>query len=183
MLPPRSVHSRPVLRRSRRGVRWIIGLLAIAALGAACAASGAPALTPDAAAHCVAVIERRSEVLAERVRQGDDVARAALRAEIEHATVLIGEQYLAGSRDEDVARARLERARQEQRAWPEERRAALYRQCNRTAATTLSGANKLERLIVRRLAAKRLDRMLARQARAAASAPAASSRASEPKRP
>jgi hypothetical protein len=130
----------------------------------------------------VAVIERRAEALAERARNGDGVARAALRGELERAAMLIGEQYVGGARDEDVARARLERSRMAQRSWPQERVEALHRQCSLTAGAMLGGANKVERFVVRRLAAKRMDRMLTPRNTAAASSPTASSRASEPLR-
>lgn len=151
-------------------------------LGSGLGAQAGPAIAPDAAADCVAVIESRAEPLVERVRNGDGAARAALRAELEHAAVLIGEQYIAGARDEVGARVRLERSRKDQRSWPEERRAALHRQCSQTAAAMLGGANKVERFVVRQIAAKRMERMLTRSYNAAASTPTASNRASEPQR-
>jgi hypothetical protein len=158
-------------------VVWVTGWL-----GSGLIAHAGPAAATDAAADCVAVIESRAESLVERARNGDGTARTALRAELENAAVLIGDQYIAGARDEDAARARLERSRKVQQSWPEERRAALHRQCSQTAAAMLGSANRLERFFVRRVAAKRMERMLAPGHRAAASAPTVSNRASEPQR-
>lgn len=153
-----------------------------ACLGSGFGAHAGPVAAPDAAADCVAVIESRAESLVERVRSGDGTARIALRAELEHAAVLIGDQYIAGARDEDAARARLERSRKDQQSWPEERREALHRQCSQAAAGMLGSANKFERFVVRRVAAKRTERMLAPGHRAVAGTPPVTNRASEPQR-
>jgi hypothetical protein len=133
--------------------------LAVALLGVA-AAHADESADRDATAQCVAVMQTVADALAARVKAGDKTQEPALRTELERAAALVGRSYLDGLHDEAEAKARLKKAQDTQARWSDEQRARLHAQCVQKADAELAAASALERFIVKRVADRRLHRML-----------------------
>jgi hypothetical protein len=125
------------------------------------AAPATESLDRDQTAHCVAAMQTHADALARLVKAGDMSQEPALRTELERAAALIGRTYLDGLHDEDEAKARLKKAQEAQAGWSDERRRRVHEDCVRRADAELAAANGFERFIVRRVADRRLRRMLA----------------------
>jgi hypothetical protein len=139
---------------------WAVGLgLATAALTSP-AAPMPPGPRELHAAQCVAALEVETEALAAKVKAGDEDLRPLLLSRLESGTAFVGDTYLHDDQDEKRARALANQALESQKSLTEAQIAALQASCAEEGARLLAEANGLERAVVKRLARKRMDRML-----------------------
>lgn len=135
----------------------------------ACAWLGARAQTPDAppsareshAAECVAALEVNTESLARSVKAGNETARPVLQARLESGTAFVGDSYLHGTTDETRARALATKALDAQKSLTDAQLFARQEACAAEGTKLFEASGPLEQAIVRRLARRRQDRLLA----------------------
>ncbi len=141
-------------------------LLAVLLTGAAAAAElgSAPAspATPRErhAAQCVAALESHAELLAARAKAGDAAVLPLLQSRVESAAAFIGDNYLHGEVDDDHSRALLDAARGEQKTLDPAERTARQTRCADEGAQLLAAASGLQRIVLKRFAKRRTDRLL-----------------------
>ena len=148
-----------VLRHPHRIALLGVLLVAAASWQAVRAAPEADAAYDDTA-NCIAVMEASADELARQVKAGDATREPVLRTELRRGAALIGRTYLDGLHDEHEARARLEAARERQKTWDEARRRNVRNACVRRADAELAAASGVERVVVDRVAERKLQRML-----------------------
>jgi hypothetical protein len=139
--------------------------LACAVASAAGVASGASGATPPGArelhaAQCVAALQVNSEALAAKVKGGDESARPLLQSRIESGAAFVGDTYLHDDQDEGRARGLANDALEKQKALSAPELAARQATCADEGAKLLADANGLERAVVRRVAKRRMDKLL-----------------------
>jgi len=105
-------------------------------------------------------IARLKQALAAKVKAGDEDLRPLLLSRLESGTAFVGDTYLHDDQDEKRARALANQALESQKSLTEAQIAALQASCAEEGARLLAEANGLERAVVKRLARKRMDRML-----------------------
>ena len=121
----------------------------------------APASARDLhVAECVAALGTQTETLAEQVKAGKEEARPLLLKRLESGTAFVGDNYLHGDSDETRARALVNEALGAQKALTANQLAARQALCAAEGARLLAASNGFERAIVKRLARKRMDRLL-----------------------
>ena len=131
------------------------------ALGPASAARAAEPTPQDRyAAQCVAALEASADELARQVRDGKDAARQPLLDQLTFGVAFLGDSYLHGQANEDQARALVHQAELAQRSLSPAELAARQALCASEGARLLANANVLERAVVKRLARKRMDKLL-----------------------
>jgi hypothetical protein len=135
-------------------------LLAVLA-GAGGAEAGEPTPRDRHAAQCVAALEASADDLVRQVKAGQASARAPLMDRLTAGAAFIGDSYLHGNADEDRARALVDEAEAAQRRLSPAELAARQAACAAEGARLVARANPLERAVLRRLAKKRMDRLLA----------------------
>ena len=127
-------------------------------------AQTAPASGPSPrdlhAAECVAALDANTRDLAEQVRAGNEAARAVLLGRLVSGTAFVGETYLHGSSDEKQARELANRALEAQKSLSAPELAARQTACADEGAKLFASSNGLQRAVVRRLASKRMDKLL-----------------------
>jgi hypothetical protein len=141
------------------GAALAVVLLLGPIMGAA-AAEAAPTLDELHAAECVAALEARAETLAAQVRAGQPELKPQLLVQLEYGAAFIGRAYLKGERDEARSQSLLDAARARQHALPDadlHRRQAL---CADEASHLLASTNGFGRVVVARVAERRMNRML-----------------------
>jgi len=130
----------------------------------ASAAHAAPDAGPTArdlhAAECVAALQVNTENLAAQVKAGQEDVRPLLLSRLESGTAFVGDTYLHGESDEKRARALANDALQAQKSLTDAQLAARQAACADEGAQLLAASNGLERAVVKRLARKRMDRLL-----------------------
>ena len=141
----------------------ITTLAATAAL-LATVSQAAPAAPPSArdlhAAQCVAALQVDAESLAGEVKTGKEGARPMLLSRLESGTAFVGDVYLRGESDEAAARKLANDALEAQKSLSEAQLAERQRACAEEGAKLLASSNGLERAVVKRLAKKRMERLL-----------------------
>ncbi|MBE0548150.1 MAG: hypothetical protein IH627_10960 [Rubrivivax sp.] len=138
----------------------ILGLATLSAIAAP--ATGVPPSERELhTAQCVAALDANTRELARQVKGGHDELRPMLLSRLEGGATFIGAAYLAGDRDEERSRALLDSALEAQKSLPESEVAARQANCADEGARQFAAANALERAVVRRVAAKRMKRLLA----------------------
>lgn len=143
--------------------------LALCAVACTFACAAARAQTSDApptpreahAAECVAALEVSTEGLARRVKAGNEEVRPLLQTRLESGTAFVGDSYLNGTTDEARARALANRALEAQKSLTEAQLGARQEACTAEGTKLLEASNPLERAIVKRLAHRRMEKLLA----------------------
>ena len=136
------------------------------AAGLTCAAfaQASVAAPPSAhdlhAAQCVAALEVLTKSLAAQVKSGKEDARPALLSRLESGTAFVGDVYLRGESDEAAARKLASDALEAQKKLSHAQLMERQNACTDEGAKLLAASNGLERVVVRRLAKKRMDRLL-----------------------
>ena len=159
------------------------GMLALVCMQhAACAGETAPVAAPTpvtaqawARTQCVAALDAKSEAIAGRIKAGRSTAGRIqaepvqteqtglendLRTVLRVGAAFIGQAYLDGERDEQKSKALLDQARQDQEKLPATELAARQADCARQGARLLADSNPLSRIVVSRVADKRMKKML-----------------------
>jgi hypothetical protein len=133
-----------------------------AALLALAGPAGAADPTPQdrRAAQCVAALEASADDLVRQVKAGTDAARQSLLDRLTQGAAFVGDTFLHGGANETQARALIEQAEADQRQLPPAELAARQAACAHEATRLLAQSNALERAVVRRLARKRMDKLL-----------------------
>ena len=138
-----------------------ITLLLLTTLSAAQAARASEPTPRDLhAASCVAALDAHTHDLALQVKAGKETARSLLMDRLVSGAAFVGDTYLHGDSDEQQARELAERAREAQSALPARELVARQAACASEGAKLYAGANGLQRAIVKRLAKKRMDKLL-----------------------
>jgi hypothetical protein len=112
------------------------------------------------AAQCVAALEAGADDLVRQVKAGTDAARKPLLDRLTQGAAFVGDTYLHGAANEAQARALIDQAELDQRKLPPAELAARQAACASEATRLLAKSNPLERAVVKRLARKRMDKLL-----------------------
>ena len=112
-------------------------------------------------AQCVAALDLHTQQLAQQVKAGQAALRPLLQDRLVAGAAFIGDSYLDGNRDEDRSRALADQARQALQQLPASELGARQTACASEGSRLFAAGNKLEQAIVRRLAKKRMERLLA----------------------
>lgn len=121
----------------------------------------APTAARDAhAAECVAALEVNTQDLAAQVKAGQEASRALLQDRLVAGTAFVGDTYLHGSADETQARALANQALETQKRLTPARLAARQLACAAEGKALYDGSNGLEKAVIKRLANKRMDKLL-----------------------
>lgn len=145
---------------------WRSMLLAAVLTGAAVAAEVGSAPTAPAtprerhSAQCVAALEWHAESLAVQAKAGDAAVLPLLQSRVESAAAFVGDNYLHGDGDDDHSRALLDAARGEQKTLDPAERSARQTRCADEGAQLLAAASGLQRIVLKRFAKRRMDRLL-----------------------
>jgi hypothetical protein len=124
------------------------------------ATAAAPSARDQHAAQCVAALEVNTEDLARQVKSGQEASRPLLLERLVSGTAFVGDTYLHGSSDEKQARELANRALEAQKSLPAPELAARQAACADEGAKLFASSNGLEQAIVKRLAKKRMDKLL-----------------------
>lgn len=138
-----------------------ITLLAFAGLSLTGSVSAAEPSPRDLhAARCVAALDVNTEDLARQVKAGQEASRRILLDRLVAGAAFVGDSYLHGSSNEKQARALADQAREAQKSLPAPELAARQAACADEGARLYAAGNGLQRAVVKRLAKKRMDRLL-----------------------
>ena len=127
---------------------------------AAPAASAPPSARELHSAQCVAALQASTEILAQQVKAGNDAVRPLLQSRLEAGTAFVGDAYLNGTTDEKRARALANNALEVQKNLSASELASRQEACALEGTALLADSNGIERTIVKRMAKKRMDRLL-----------------------
>ena len=138
-----------------------IALLSLSGLTLAQAALTAEPTPRDRrAAECVAALDLNTQELAKQVKAGKESARSLLLDRLVSGSAFIGDAYLHGDSDEGEARALADKAREAQKKLPPRELAARQNTCADEGARLYAAGNGLQRAVVKRLAKRRMDKLL-----------------------
>ena len=112
------------------------------------------------AAQCVAALEAGADDLVRQVKAGTDAARKPLLDRLTQGAAFVGATNLHGAANDAQARALIDQAELDQRKLPPAELAARQAACASEATRLLAKSNPLERAVVKRLARKRMDKLL-----------------------
>ena len=101
-----------------------------------------------------------TQSLAAQVKTGKEEARPVLLSRLEAGTAFVGDVYLHGDSDEAQARKLASDALAAQKKLSDAQLTARQNACADEGAQLLAASNGLERAVVKRLAKKRMDRLL-----------------------
>jgi hypothetical protein len=141
-------------------------ILALALLSTACllparAASNAEPSPRDLhAAQCVAALEANTQDLAAQVKSGQEAVRPLLMSRLVSGTAFVGDTYLHSQIDEHQARELANQALEAQKRLPAPELAARQAACADEGTKLFDTSNGLQRAVVKRLAKKRMDKLL-----------------------
>lgn len=138
----------------------VLALAAVFLPGMATAGPAEPTARDRHAARCVAALDASADDLVLQVKAGNSAARKPLLDRLSAGASFIGEAYLHGDASEKQARALVDQAEIEQRRLSPAELIARQTACASEGARLLAGANALERAVIRRVAKKRMDRLL-----------------------
>ena len=134
---------------------------------AASLAHAQPVVEPPAAslrdrhaAECVAALEVNTEALATQVKSGNEGARPLLLERLVSGTAFVGDTYLHGNSDEKQARALANQALEAQKRLDPDELTARQLACAKEGAKLYADSNGLQQAVVKRLAKKRMDKLL-----------------------
>ena len=112
------------------------------------------------AAACVAALELQTEQLAAQIKAGNDGQRQLLLDRLRAGTAFIGDSYLHSKLTETQARELVERAQEAQKSLPAAELTARQNACASTGSKLDGDSNGVQRVVVDRLAKKRMDKLL-----------------------
>jgi hypothetical protein len=143
----------------------LIALVCIACLPPAQAqaqAQTAPEPSPRDlhAAQCVAALESNTQALAAEVKAGKEASRPLLTSRLVAGTAFVGDTYLHSKIDEQRARELANQALEAQKRLPPPELAARQSACADEGTKLFDDSNGLQRAVVKRLAKKRMDKLL-----------------------
>jgi len=138
----------------------IAGLTLVSTLSYAAPPADLPAERDLHAAQCVAALQVQTEDLAAQVKAGREEVRPMLLSRLESGTAFVGDTYLHGESDESKARALAKQALEAQKSLTEAQLRSRQDACAAEGSRLLADSNALERAVVKRLARKRMDRLL-----------------------
>ena len=113
------------------------------------------------AAQCVAALDEKTRNLAQEIKAGKSELKPLLQRRLEEGTAFVGDAYLHGTQDEARAKELANQALEAQKSLPPRELAARQEACASEGAKLLEDGNALERVVVRRLAMKRMTKLLA----------------------
>lgn len=137
-----------------------LALAAVALSVLTAPARAEPSARDRHAARCVAALDASTDDLVRQVKAGQDAARKPLLDRLTAGASFIGEAYLHGDASESQARALVDQAEIEQRRLSPAELAARQAACASEGARLLAAANALERAVIKRVARRRMDRLL-----------------------
>ena len=145
-------------------LRYTLAAVVALAITPAALAAAAPPAVPSArdlhAAQCVAALEASADDLAVQVKAGKEAARKPLLDPLVAGAAFVGEAYLHGDSNEAQARALVDQAAQDQRSLGAAELAARQAACANEGTRLFTNSNALQRAVVKRLARRRMDRLL-----------------------
>jgi predicted pyridoxine 5'-phosphate oxidase superfamily flavin-nucleotide-binding protein len=142
-------------------IRCPLALLLLTALAAATAGVAAePSARDLRAAECVAALDAHTHELAKQVREGRDTLRPLLLDRLVAGSAFVGDAYLRGDSDEQEARGLTDQMREAQKRLPPSELAARQAACADEGAKLYAEGNALQRAVVKRLAKRRMDKLL-----------------------
>lgn len=112
------------------------------------------------AARCVAALEVNTQNLAQQVKSGKEASRPVLLDRLVSGTAFVGDTYLHGNSDEKQARDLANQALEAQKSLPAPELAARQAACADEGAKLFASSNGLQQAVVKRLAKKRMDKLL-----------------------
>ncbi|MEP7102446.1 MAG: hypothetical protein ABI781_18185 [Burkholderiales bacterium] len=112
------------------------------------------------AAECVAALDVDTQALANEVKSGKEASRALLLDRLIAGTAFVGDTYLHGGSDEKQARALANEALAAQKSLPPAELTARQAACAAEGRKLYDDSNGLERAVVKRLANKRMQKLL-----------------------
>ncbi len=112
------------------------------------------------AAECVAALEANTQALAKQVMAGNEAPRALLLERLIAGTAFVGDTYLHGNSDERQARALANQALEAQKRLPPAELTARQVACAAEGTKLYDDSNGLEKVVVKRLAKKRMEKLL-----------------------
>jgi len=140
---------------------FVVALLSICGLSLGRAAPASEPSPRDLhAAQCVAALEVNTRDLAQQVKSGKEVSRPVLLDRLVSGTAFVGDAYLHGSSDEQQARALANQALETQKSLSAPQLAARQAACADEGAKLFASSNGLQQAVVKRLAKKRMDKLL-----------------------
>lgn len=139
----------------------ILGALLFSAACAKAEPVEAPSPRELHSAQCVAALQVDTERLAAEVKAGKEASRPVLQAHLEAGVAFVGDAYLQGTRDEARARALANDALEAQKSLTKEELAARQSACASEGAKLLDDSNGIERALVRQVAKRRMNKLLA----------------------
>jgi hypothetical protein len=135
-------------------------LAAVTTLNAWAGPAQAPTPHELYTARCVAALDVNANELAAQVKAGKAELKPLLLARLRAGGAFVGESFLQGERDESRARKLLHQAEEAQKALPKAELAARQQQCAREGEKILADADALSRSVVKRLAERRMKKLL-----------------------
>ncbi len=129
---------------------------AAALLVAAAAAHADP--SPERAAYCVAALKVRADPLADRLRAGEESVEAPLLVIVTASFAFIGSAYKQGLRSERADEL-VKAAEKAQAKLPPAEMTRAQDACQAEGQKLYADANYIERLLVRRAASNRIERL------------------------
>ena len=140
---------------------FVIALLSISALSLAqTVLASEPSPRDLHAAECVAALEVNTQGLAQEVKSGKEASRPMLLDRLVSGTAFVGDTYLHGNSNEKQARDLANQAREAQKSLPAPELAARQAACADEGAKLYASSNGLQQAVVKRLAKKRMDKLL-----------------------
>jgi hypothetical protein len=139
----------------------LLSLAALSPAQAQPAAEPAPSPRDLHAAECVAALEVNTQDLAKQVKSGSESSRQLLQDRLIAGTAFVGDTYLHGNADEKQARALANQALEAQKRLSAAELTARQLACATEGAKLYDESNGLEKAVVKRLAKKRMDKLLA----------------------
>ena len=140
---------------------FAVALLSIPGLSLAqTAQASGPSPRDLHAAQCVAALEVNTRDLAQQVKSGKEASRSMLLDRLVSGTAFVGDTYLHGNSDEKQARELANQALEAQKSLPAPELAARQTACADEGAKLFASSNGLQQAVVKRLAKKRMDKLL-----------------------
>ena len=136
----------------------------VAVLGHSAALTLAAESTPTSrelhTSECVAALDVSTDALAEQVKAGMAELRPLLRHRLDAGAAFIGAAYVKGDRDEKRSHALLRAAIDRQKSLSEVELASRQEACAVEGAQLLAKSDVLSRVVVSRIAEKRMRKLL-----------------------
>ncbi len=112
------------------------------------------------AAECVAALDVNTHELALEVKAGHEASRSLLQDRLVAGTAFVGDTYLHGSADEQQARVLANQALEAQKRLSPTELDARQIACAKEGTRLYDESNGLEKVVVKRLAKKRMEKLL-----------------------